>query len=409
VQGIPGPIYPQLPAPLPAPDTTQRLPIYLDPVVGWALLFAFITRFGLAIAGWYSLRIFPRLPFYPAQQPDSFFPDKPWIDGWIRWDAAHYIALAKYGYGGDNPSPGGGWGFFPLYSLMMRGFNQILFLPITERNLALAGLVIANLCFIGLVALVARWSAELFGDDAARSTTVLLCLSPFSFFFNVAYTESLFVLLVTATLMLAGKNRWIPAGLVAGLATGTRLVGLALIPAILLLAYKRRASLLETITAVGLSCYGVLIFGAYSAWKTGNPFEYFTAQSEWGGWTEHVRFYAELFVKQPKEALNGDPRHLIIVLNVVLFLIALAWLPAVWKRLDPGIALFTTLVVIAQGIMTWVSLGRYLLPAMGIYLVAGRWMAETKRSPWTRECICAIGAITVTTLLILFAHGFWVV
>ena len=59
--------------------------------------------------------------------------------------------------------------------------------------------------------------------------------------------------------------------------------------------------------------------------------------------------------------------------------------------------------------MTWVSLGRYLLPAMGIYLVAGRWMAETKRSPWSRECICAIGAISVTTLLILFAHGFWVI
>ena len=44
MQGIPGPIYPQLPAQLPAPAATQRLPIYLDPVVGWALLFAFITR-----------------------------------------------------------------------------------------------------------------------------------------------------------------------------------------------------------------------------------------------------------------------------------------------------------------------------------------------------------------------------
>jgi hypothetical protein len=387
----------------------SRPPIYLDPVVGWALVLALVSRVALAIASWVSLRAFPRLPFYEGQYPDSFFPDNPSLDGWVRWDATHYINLARFGYGEGNPSPGEGWGFFPLYSLLMRGLTEGLFLPVTERNLALAGLVIANLCFIALVALLARWSANLFGDEAARSTMLLFCLSPFSFFLNTAYTESLFLLLVVATLMLAGNNKWIAAGAVAGLATATRLVGLALIPAILFLAYRRRISLLEALTAVGLSCYGVLAFGVYSAFETGNPFEYFSAQAEWGDWSDHVRYYAELFATNPREAIGGDPRHLVIILNVILFGIALAWLPAVWRRLDGATALYTTLIVVVQGAMTWVSLGRYLLPAVGIYLVAGRWLADPKRSPWTRDWIIAASTIALTTLLILYAHGFWVV
>lgn len=387
----------------------SRPPIHLDPVVGWALAFAFVTRGLMAIASWFSLRAIPRLGYFQGQYPDSFFPNAPAIDGWVRWDSSHYIALARFGYGGDNPSPGHGWGFFPLYSLLMRGLTEILFLPATDRNLAIAGLLIANLCFIGLVVLVARWSAELYGDQAARSTVVLLCLSPFAYFFNAAYTESLFVLLVVGTLMLASKDRWLAAGLIAGLATGTRLVGLALIPALLLLAYRRKASLLDVVTSVGLSCYGVLAFGVYAAFKTGNPFEYFDAQSNWGDWNEHVRRYAELFLKHPRETINGDPLNLVILFNVVLWVIALAWLPSVWKRTDIGVATFTILVVVVQGAMTWVSLGRYLLPAIGIYFVAGRWLADPKRSPWTREWITAASAITLTTLTILFAHGFWVI
>ncbi|MEZ4496023.1 MAG: M1 family aminopeptidase [Thermomicrobiales bacterium] len=66
-------------------------------------------------------------PLYPAQRPDSFFPDNPGLDGWVRWDSAHLIELARAGYGSGNTSPGEGWGFFPLYSLLMRGMVEATF------------------------------------------------------------------------------------------------------------------------------------------------------------------------------------------------------------------------------------------------------------------------------------------
>ena len=70
-------------------------------------------------------------------------------------------------------------------------------------------------------------------------------------------------------------------------------------------------------------------------------------------------FYAALFLHHPREAIHGDPRHLIIFINVVLAVLFLAFVPLVWKQLDPATALFTTLLIVVQGAFTWVSLGRY--------------------------------------------------
>ncbi len=122
-----------------------------------------------------------------------------------------------------------------------------------------------------------------------------------------------------------------------------------------------------------------------------------------------MRFYAELFVRSPKEALQGDPRHLVIVLNLLLALIFLGLLPLVWKRLPPAIAMFTVVTVVAHVIVTWVSLGRYLLPAVGVYLVLGAIMASPRWSTWGREALFAALAILLATMTVLFSRGFWIV
>ena len=83
-------------------------------IVLHAVLLAALSRVALFAIAWLGLRAIPRLSPYPEQLPDSFLPDNPALDGWARWDAAHYIAVAQYGYGDPvSPSPDGGVGFFP--------------------------------------------------------------------------------------------------------------------------------------------------------------------------------------------------------------------------------------------------------------------------------------------------------
>lgn len=378
-------------------------------VVAQALALAVASRVVLVGIVWLSLRALPRLGLYPVQLPDSFFPSHPLLAGWARWDAAHYVAIAQVGYGGANPSPHGGLGFFPLYPLLMRGAVTVTGLAPTPGHLAFAGIVIANACFLGVVPMLTRLAAARYGPDAARNAALLLCITPFGFFFDAAYTESLFLLLVLASLALGLRGRWWLAGLLAALASGTRLVGLALLPALLLMAYRRRTGRRDLAALCVLAPLGMLAYFAYTAWAFGDPFAYFHAQATWGGWNDHVLFYTKLFLFHPWKALASDPGHLIIMLDVALGLVYLAFLPQVWRDLDPGIALFTALLVVLQGAMTWVSLGRYVLPAFGVYLAAGAVLTRPRWAGWARDAILICSSLLLATLAILYAHGFWVV
>jgi hypothetical protein len=164
---------------------------------------------------------------------------------------------------------------------------------------------------------------------------------------------------------------------------------------------------LVALAAVGSA--GFLAFMAYLWFKFDDATAYFDTQSRWGGWDEHVWFYVKLFLQHPREALSGDPRHLIILGNVVLGLISLAVLPVIVRRLEPVIAGISALLIVGQFLITWVSLGRYLMPAVGIYFAIALLTARTNRFAWARESILAISLITMCALAVLYAHGFWVV
>jgi hypothetical protein len=375
-----------------------------------SLLILLATRLLLFGASWFTLGIMPRLPYYPAQLPDTFLPETRWLDGWARWDTAHYVTIALHGYGGDgNLSHDGGLGFFPLFPLLMRGLLALGGIEPTESSLAVAAIFVACGCITVAVPVFAHLVDRRFGPGVARTAVVLLCVSPFSYFFSAGYSESLFLMLVVLTFAFVDRRWWMAAAIIVALATSARLAGLALPPALLLLAWRRQASIRDLIGITLISPLGVATFVGYTWWRFDDPLAYFHAQQHWGGWREHVGDYITLFTQHPREALLGDPRHQIIVLNVALLVLWLASLPWVWRLLDPGIALFTTLITVAHGAMTWVSLGRYLLPAIGFYIVVAILLTRPGWREWPRDIVIVSSTMLLTMLTILFAHGFWTI
>jgi Gpi18-like mannosyltransferase len=191
-----------------------------------------VTRLALLIVATVTVRALPRVAPYPEQLYDRFLARYPLIDGWARWDVSHYVAVARLGYGDpDSPSHDGGVGFFPLYPLLMRAVVTVIGAEPSAPNLA-----ISFACFLVAVPLFAGLVADQLGERIARTATLLLCVSPFSFFFTAAYSESLFLLLALASVRLGLSGRWRLAAAIAGLATGSRLVALALAPALVFLA-----------------------------------------------------------------------------------------------------------------------------------------------------------------------------
>jgi hypothetical protein len=374
-----------------------------------SLLLAIASRAMLAVMVWLTLRVVPKLPLYPVQLPDSFFPSNPALDGWARWDSAHYIAVARYGYGNAaSPSPDGGVGFFPLYPMLMRVIGKLTGQADSNAGLAVIGLILSAVFFLGATALFAQIARETLDLTGARFAIALFLFAPFAFFYTAVYTESLFVLEVVTAIWFARREQWWKAALVAALASATRLVGLAVIAGVLWAAYKKGVALSRLVPLALVGGSGIAIFFIALWIKVDDFFAYFHTQSKWGGWNDHVWFYVKLFLQHPREAIQGDPRHLIIVANVALGLICLALVPTMFRRLDPCTAMISGLLVIGQFVITWVSLGRYLMPAVGIYLAAAMLLDGERRFAY-RQAVLAVSLIAMTGLTILFAVGFWVV
>ncbi len=392
----------------------------------YAVVAVVVTRLALLVVATATVRALPRVAPYPEQLYDRFLADIPLFDGWARWDVSHYVAVARLGYGDpDSPSHDGGVGFFPLYPLLMRALVTLVGADPTASNLALAALAISFACFLAAAPLFAGLVADQLGERVARTATLLLCLSPFSFFFTAAYSESLFLLLVVVALRLALAGNWRGAAAVAGLASGSRLVGLALAPALLFLAWRRGEPLRELVVTGALSVWGVVLYFGYLWATTGTPLAYFRAQANWGNWTDYVWYYLDFLLRDPVGYFTGDPRRLVIALNLALGLGALATLPLVWRWLDGATATLTTLLVVVQFANTWVSLGRYLLPAIGTVIVVAALLEGAKprdraealvasaRLPRTstalRDLTLAVSTLLLALLMALFAAGFWVV
>ena len=142
---------------------------------------------------------------------------------WARWDAVWYPTIATDGYHyvpGSELYAESTVAFFPLYPLLIAVLKSII------GSALVAGMLISNVAFIGALMLLYRLTSDFANRQVARRTIFYLAAFPSSFFFSVAYTESLFLLLVLGATCLARSRRWGTAALLGALATATRKPGI---------------------------------------------------------------------------------------------------------------------------------------------------------------------------------------
>src|SRR5438128_1527065 len=80
----------------------------------------------------------------------------------------------------------------------------------------------------------------LWSRTAVWLAVIFLAVFPMALFLQAVYSESLYLLLVLAAFALAERGRFATAGLVTGLAILTRASGVALLPALAVLAWRNR-------------------------------------------------------------------------------------------------------------------------------------------------------------------------
>ncbi len=217
--------------------------------------------------------------YLPAGPFHLTTPDVPLgtLNIWAHWDGAWYSQIAAEGYGTRTSTA-----FFPLYPLLMRSFAELFGGPLSLGALSLWGVLVSLLALPFALYFVYRIAEDGWGTVVARRTVLALSFFPTTFFFNAAYTESLFLALSAGALWAARVRKdLLLACALAGLAAATRNVGVFLVVP---LAYEwlrggcGRYTVWKGVACLALASSGLLWYAAYLGLRSGNPFLFYDAQ-----------------------------------------------------------------------------------------------------------------------------------
>jgi len=319
---------------------------------------------------------------------------------WAHWDGEHYVHLAADGYlqPPENVSPA----FFPLYPFLIRSFAELFGGPHSYGALSLYGVLISLLALPFALYFVYRIAEDGWGARVAQGAVLTLAFFPTSFFFNAAYTESLFLALSAGSLWAVRVRRdLLLACALAGLATATRNVGVFLLVPLAYEWFKNVGHYRWRGAYLALTPSGLVLYASYLWWRFGDPLLFYTEQKNWGRkatgplrtlrnvWEAARDGAAWLF----EPGLRAEPSmgnladHLgeatgafglaFLVLAVVLLIAGVRVLP-------PDLGVYAFLLVIPPALFgtagnPLMGLPRYVLVAFPMFIVLG---ALLKRTPY---------------------------
>ena len=189
-----------------------------------------------------------------------------------NFDGAYYLLIAAKGYTVNA-------GFFPLFPLSIHVATWLF----NAQSFGVAQYFLANF-LVGayfLSALIIFY--KLLRIDYKKSIAIwsifFLLIFPTSFFFAGIYPESLFLFLSLLTFYFARKKNWLLAGITGLLLSATRIVGIAIFPALLYEYFKNEKNRsLFKLLSIFLTPLGLIAYGFYSFLKWGNPLYFIEAQ-----------------------------------------------------------------------------------------------------------------------------------
>lgn len=343
-----------------------------------------------------------------------------WTDLLVRtfaqWDAVWFVQIALNGYD-DVPAAAA---FFPLYPALVHA------LAWATGSILVAGVLLSLASAAVAAAILAELARPLLGRDGARDTVLYLALYPVAFVFCAVYSDALFLALAAGAFLAAQRGQSLLAGILGGLATATRLVGLALLPALALLLARggagRRERALRLLPLLLLPA-AVGLYALHLDRELGDAWAFTSAQAGWerslsplgplGGLVDAVQAAgrgARVLATLPYEPGH---EHRVALWNVshLGLLAAVGWLTWVaWRRLGPahGSYALATLVIVlsvpAEG-FPLVSLPRFVLADFPLFLALA---AVTADRPRARDAVLwGFGAVGAAAA-IAFSRGVWI-
>lgn len=216
------------------------------------------------------------IPRNPELEPGV---DAPIMRSLTSWDGWYYLGIVRDGYQGEPVSGAyANVAFPPLYPAVVRALSW----PIPGSE-GIVAILVSNVAFIAALALLVRLGTPYLGRRRAALAAGLLIIYPFASVFTMAYTESLFLLLVVAAFLAAERGHRMWAGVCFALAVLCRVQGIALLLPLAIILLRQDGWRPKPSQAwLLLGPLAGAAFLAFVAWVTGSSTGYLDAQQAWG-------------------------------------------------------------------------------------------------------------------------------
>jgi Mannosyltransferase (PIG-V) len=356
----------------------------------------------------WSAAIFALYWFEPNRNPQADRWDSPLIhdlgsftDIWARWDSVFFVRIAEHGY--DHASAA----FYPLYPGVIAVLGRLF-----GGHYVLAGLVVSLAAALGAFLLLYRLAAPKLGAEGAQRAVVYLAVFPMALFLQAVYSESLYLLLVLAAFLAAERGNFAAAGVLSGLAILTRVTGVALLPALAVLAW-RRPDRLRALGGLALAAPIAAIYPFVLWQQVDDPWAFWGAQDLWH---RHVSWggpFGGIWEALTKWTPGGaGPQHAIAV-NVeglVALVLFLGLTVVAWRRFGAAYGLFAAAslaIPLSYPSSRWplLSLPRFGLVIFPFFLALAALAADRPR---VHTAIVAISSLFLGVAVVQWALWQWV-
>ena len=352
----------------------------------------------IAIFSAYFIKTEPGYLGVQVSQDEPF-----WIWVWANMDGRHFINIASLGYSGTN------FAYFPLYPLLINLVSHLGLTPIYAGILISSLATIFSLYFLFKVVNLDDYG----GKDKRRfslEVIILLLFFPFAFILTSVYSDSLFLLLTTASFYFARSRHWLIAGIFAFLASLTRLSGIALIPALALewwLQGGKKKIGWRGLTAPLGSLLGFVVYPLYLQIQFGN---WRLFQSAFSAWKQDqfvllpqviFRYFKILTIVSPALLV-----YWVAALELVSFILYFALAIYVTKKIRVSYGLFMMVVLLLVTFTgTFAGTPRYLNHLFPAFIGLAIYLSTHPRFRFIYYLATIILGITLTAL---FVRGYFV-
>lgn len=299
-----------------------------------------------------------------------------------RWDGGIYLTIAQRGYQNHLPPPTAphrAWdlniAFFPLFPALIRLVHVVTHLGIVK-----SGFLVAEAGALAGALMVWYMVHDRYGLTAADRATALVVCFPGAFILSTTYSETLLIPLVAGCLIALHHERWVLAGVLAGLSTAVDPTAIAVVvPCVVaaVIAITRRREW-TSLAAPLLSPAGYIAYMAYLWAHVGSPLAWFRVERRgWGQHTTLAALWDEVvkFAEHPFKFPDYTTMTAGIVVAAILLVVAVrARADVTW--LSYGAAVFVLPLLSAQlGFRPRIVLHAFPLIAMVGVVVRRQWFA----------------------------------